>query len=330
MFKDTDNQRAAFRQQVQANTHALENLALVLDLFRFQALHNAVYASYLDHIGCVAEQVTDVVNIPYLPIEFFRTHAIKTGSWDSQVRFLSSGTTQSVRSVHELDASIFYQTHAMRIFEECYGSLSGISLLGLFPSYHADSSLLHMIDGFCKQAAVSSGLVAMDSLDQVLMSWSAVEEKKVLFGGALALCEVRLPRGLDLTDIIIIETGGLKGQQTPLIDRAVLHSKIQERFGVPQVHSEYGMTEMLSQAYGVGGYFRQSYALFVRVRDLSDPFAEVPVGEIGGLDVMDLANVHSCCFLQTQDLGRKHPDGTFEVLGRVEGAVARGCHMLYE
>lgn len=306
-----------------------------LELFRYQAQHNPVYLAYLRHLGIDSQQVHQLEAIPFLPIEFFKTHVVKTGAFEPEVTFYSSGTTQSSRSRHEV-ASLDWYTHtSQRIFEQFYGPLTDYVVLALLPSYleQGGSSLVAMVDYFVKQSGQQEEGFYLRNHDQLLQTVKGAQQrgkKVLLIGVSYALLDWadELQGREDFSDVTIMETGGMKGRRREMI-REELHAYLKKGFGVAAIHSEYGMTELLSQAYSRGdGIFDPGYTMQVLLRDLNDPFDIRPDMRSGGINVIDLANVDSCAFIETKDIGRLQANGTFEVLGRFDNSDIRGCNLL--
>lgn len=306
-----------------------------LALFRYQAVHNPVYLNYLQHLGRAPELVNRLEDIPFLPIEFFKTHEVKTGAFDPEVTFYSSGTTQMTRSRHQVANLDLYLRTTQRIFESFYGPLTDYVVLALLPSYleQGGSSLVAMVDYFVKQSGQQEEGFYLRNHDQLLQTVKAVQQKGkkvLLIGVSYALLDWadELQGREDFSHVTIMETGGMKGRRREMI-REELHTYLKQGFGVEAIHSEYGMTELLSQAYSLGdGFFHPGYTLRVLLRDLNDPFDIRPDMRSGGINIIDLANVDSCAFLETKDIGRLKPDGTFEVLGRFDNSDIRGCNLL--
>ena len=319
----------SFRDRVlQINENNFEEIAL--DIFRFQALGNPVYAEYLRNIGIDAGSVKAFSGIPFMPIRFFRSHRVQAGSWKPEAIFRSSGTTGMVTSSHEVDDLSFYQAHSRKIFEELFGPLQGTNLIAVLPSYteRNDSSLVAMVDWFvrCTRSSLSGFFkpdleLVSTQLDKARFSGRPT----VLIGVTFALLDL-VAAGVDLSGVTIIETGGMKGRRKEII-REELHALLHEARPA-RICSEYGMTELLSQAYALDGpVFRTPSAMRVMFREVNDPFSPPVKQGQGILMVADLANVHSCCFLETQDLGKGNESG-FEVLGRVDHSDIRGCSLL--
>lgn len=306
--------------------------ALALEIFQYQARENSVYASYLQHLDVSAERITELKQIPFLPIELFKTQKICSGSWKPETIFESSGTGYGLRSKHYVQDIAFYQAAALKAFERLYGPVGDYTILALLPSYleRQNSSLVAMVQFFIDKAGDPlSGFFLHDqqALLNRLEAAKQTGKKALLIGVSFALLDLA-ESGADLQGVIVMETGGMKGRRKELI-RAELHKQLQDGLGVETIHSEYGMTELLSQAYAQkNGIFETPNWMRVLVRDVNDPFAYVKHGRTGGVNVIDLANVHSCSFIETQDLGISYPNSTFEILGRFDNSELRGCNLL--
>lgn len=309
--------------------------ALALDLFRLHAAHNPVYRGFLQGLGVDPSTVDQVDRIPFLPIGVFRNHRVLLDGLDPGSFFTSSGTTGSVTSHHHVPWPELYERSFMTSFRSVYGDPAEWRILALLPAYleREGSSLVYM----AHKLIASTGDPLSDTylykyaeLAEVLRRSEAEGRKTLLIGVTFALLDLaeQFPRPLPNT--VIMETGGMKGRR-PEIVREELHRILKAAFGVPQVHSEYGMTELLSQAWSVGdGIYRCPPWMQVVVRDVNDPFNTLPDGRTGGLNIIDLANIASCPFIATQDLGRRNADGSFEVLGRFDHSDMRGCNLLME
>lgn len=305
---------------------------LALEIFNFQAQENEVYRSYLNHLDIKQEEIESLEKIPFLPIEFFKTQEVKSGSWKPGVVFESSGTGYGVRSRHYVPDRDFYLEGTVKAFEKFYGSLSEYVILALLPSYleRQHSSLVGMAEHFIDLGVKDlSGffLYEQDALLAHVEKARAANKKILLIGVSFALLDLA-EKGADLSEVVVMETGGMKGRRKEMV-RAELHATLQGGLGVKQIHSEYGMTELLSQAYArESGRFEAPPWMQVRIRDLNDPFGFVNFGRTGGVNVIDLANVHSCSFIETQDIGICHANGTFEIMGRFDNSEVRGCNLL--
>lgn len=315
---------------------------LALRLFRHQAEHCLPYRRWLAALGCRPQQVQRLPDVPFLPIEFFKTQDVVTAepadAWTPALTFRSSGTTLQQRSRHLVRDPALYHQHARRIFEQQYGPLTGWTFLALLPSYleQGESSLVDMVEDFVR----ASGQLQQEAfflrdhaalLAALQRARQQPERKLMLIGVTYALLDLlaAFPQhpALGLPDAVL-ETGGMKGRRREMI-REELHAELAAGFGQAVIHSEYGMTELLSQAYSPGhGRFWAPPALQVLLREPTDPFSANFERTAGAINVVDLANVDSCAFLETRDLGRRHPDGSFEVLGRLDNSDIRGCSQL--
>ncbi|WP_052732818.1 acyltransferase [Hymenobacter terrenus] len=312
--------------------------AAALALFRHQATHCPPYAEYLARLARDPAAVTRITDIPFLPIEFFKTHDVRTAptEWEPQEVFLSSGTTLQQRSRHLVRDPALYRENAARIFEESYGLLTNWTFLALLPSYleQGQSSLVAMVDYFARQSGQTQPAFFLHdhaALRAALAAAKQVSGRRVmLIGVSYALLDFATEAGPapELQGLTVLETGGMKGRRREMI-REELHQELQAAFGPAGIHSEYGMTELLSQAYSLGdGQFHCPAPLRVLLRDPSDPFSVGSSRGDGAINVIDLANIDSCAFIETKDLARMHPDGSFEVLGRMDNSDVRGCNQL--
>jgi phenylacetate-coenzyme A ligase PaaK-like adenylate-forming protein len=311
---------------------AAEFEAVALEVFRLQAVENPVYREYLERLSVDAQTVRTLAEVPFLPIGFFRSHRVVTGTAPDAVLFRSSGTTGSTTNVHHVTDTALYERSFREGFRLFYGDPGKYCILALLPSYleRSDSSLVYMADRLIRDSGHPASGFCLDRLEELhetLLSLQARRQPTILLGVTFALLDFAERYRLDWPELIVMETGGMKGRRKELV-REEVHALLQSAFGVPQVHSEYGMTELLSQAYSDGaGIFRTPPWMKILLRDPNDPFAVRETGS-GGINVIDLANLHSCSFLETGDLGRALPDGGFTVLGRFDNADLRGCNLL--
>jgi phenylacetate-coenzyme A ligase PaaK-like adenylate-forming protein len=310
-----------------------EFTAFALERFRYQYQQNQVYHDFVDARKVRVESITKLGDIPFLPIEFFKTHQVVCSNVPPQAVFRSSGTTGMVRSRHLVTDLTVYRHSFIKGFERCYGDPADIQFLALTPTPEQapDSSLVYMIQKLMDLSSSPENgffLASHSGLSARLRQRRARNKKVVLIGLTYALVDFATNYPGDYTPLIVIETGGMKGHRTE-ITREELHSLLCPALGVEQIHSEYGMTELLSQAWSQGeGRFNTPPWMKVLIRDTNDPLSYVGPGETGGINIIDLANQDSCCFIATQDLGRMNYDGLFEVLGRFEASDARGCSLL--
>ena len=304
--------------------------AAALKLFRFQARNCPPYRDYLALLGVGPESVTEVGAIPCLPIELFKSRTVWCGPGAPEAVFTSSSTTGQGASHHPMASLAHYERIFTEAFRRAYGAPEGWSLYGLLPSYleREGSSLVYMVDRLIR--ACGSGGFFLHDHEALLKALHDDPKPKILLGVSYALWDLAERHPGPLRDTVVMETGGMKGQREEL-DKPAFHRLLCEAFGVKEIHSEYGMAELTSQAYSQGGNrFRAPGWMQVRVRDVNDPFRQLPDGSRGGLNIIDLANGSSCAFIQTQDVGRRHADGTFSVEGRVDRADIRGCNLLVQ
>ncbi len=310
---------------------------LCLEIFRFQARENPVYSEYIRYLGVNPVAVQAINEIPFLPIEFFKYHKVVSRYYklpDNQfVLFRSSGTTGMQRSTHYIYNISLYEKSFFLGFRLFYGDPEDYTILALLPSYleRRDSSLIYMVKGLIQASQQEESgfyLYNYEELRDTVLSLRDRGKKILLIGVTFALLEFAEKYEINGADMIVMETGGMKGRKKEMV-REELHVLLQQAFGVDSIHSEYGMTELLSQAYSRGkGIFHTPPWMRVLVRDLNDPFTYVERGRSGGINVIDLANVYSCAFIETKDIGRVNKDGSFTVLGRFDNSDLRGCNFL--
>lgn len=304
-------------------------------LFHHQAQYNPVYGAFLKALGVQPTSVRDLHDIPFLPISFFKNHKVKTGDWKSQAIFTSSGTTGMTTSTHEVADLQFYLTHAERTFEFFFGKLTDYHFLALLPSYleRKNSSLVAMMDHFIKKSQSPFSGFYLNNTDKLVSDLNTLRNdsrKTILWGVTFALLDLAERNNLDLSHCLVFETGGMKGRRKEMI-RAELHAILRKEFNIQAVYSEYGMTELLSQAYTRGGdTFSCPPWLKILGREVTDPMRKGLLGEVSGVNVVDLANWHSVAFIETEDLGKIYENGSFEILGRFDNSDLRGCNLLGE
>lgn len=310
---------------------AFEKLAI--QIFQFQAQHNDVYRKYIELIGRDPETVTKITDIPFLPISFFKTHNVCVGHDAPQAVFTSSGTTGQQTSRHNVDKLELYENSFLKGFELFYGKPNQFCIIALLPSYleREGSSLVYMVTRLVEESEHRhSGFFLHNhvQLVEVIQDLEKRQQPTMLIGVTFALLDLASEFTLSLNSTIVMETGGMKGRGKELV-RAEMHDRLKSALGVKSIHSEYGMTELLSQAYSAGdGIFQTPPWMKVLARDPYDPFSLMPSNQSGSLNIIDLANLYSCSFIQTDDLGVVHTDGKFEVLGRLDGSQIRGCNLL--
>jgi phenylacetate-coenzyme A ligase PaaK-like adenylate-forming protein len=308
-----------------------ENIAL--EIFNFQAENNLVYKKYLQYLNTDISKVGNIEKIPFLPVEFFKTQKILSGNSEKTEQiFSSSGTTGIQQSKHYISDISIYEKSFIKTFTQFYGKPSDYSIFALLPSYleREGSSLIYMTNYLIGKAKKNSGfyLNNYNDLYENIKSNEKNNVKTILLGVTYALLDFAENYKLNLKNTIIIETGGMKGRREE-ITRNELHQILNESFGLQSIHSEYGMTELLSQAYSTGkNLFTCPNWMKIFIRDVYDPLSYVANGQSGGINVIDLANINSCSFLETKDIGKKYKNGGFEVLGRFDNSEIRGCNLL--
>lgn len=306
---------------------------LALKVFRYQHEHNVVYRAFCNYLNIEVQQVKTIAQIPFLPIQFFKSHEVICGAPVVEQIFTSSGTTGMSTSQHLVSNVSLYEQSYRLGFSEFYGNIQDYVVLALLPSYleREGSSLIYMVDDLIKRSEhPESGfyLHNTDELAEKLKKLDASGQNVLLIGVTYALLDLAEQHSFALQNTIIMETGGMKGRRREMI-REELHQVLCQGFGVPSIHSEYGMTELLSQAYSLGkGIFECPPWMHILVRDTEDPMQYISYGKTGGLNVIDLANLNSCAFIATQDLGKQYENGSFEVLGRFDHSDIRGCNLM--
>jgi len=306
---------------------------IALKVFRLQYDNNAVYRTFCEHLKVDKQDIKLVSQIPFLPIQFFKSHDIVTGNHTIQATFTSSGTTGSATSRHLVTDLSLYESSYCQAFSQFYGNIEDYVILALLPSYleREGSSLIYMVnDLIAKTNNIDSGFY-LNNYDEIIQKLIALEDLRqnvILIGVTYALLDLLEKQKFQLQNTIIMETGGMKGKRKEII-REELHKILCDGFGVASIHSEYGMTELLSQAYSLGnGVFECPPWMQILIRDTEDALQYVADGKTGGINVIDLANINSCSFISTQDLGKINPNATFEVLGRFDNSDIRGCNLM--
>ena len=307
---------------------------LALKVFLYQAGGNRVYADYLNSLGVDSGSVSELFEIPFLPVEFFKTHRVLCNGQKPDLIFESSGTSGMTPARHHVADASLYRRSFTEGFRRFYGDPGSTCILALLPSYleRKGSSLVYMMEHLIGDSQHPDSGFYLDDLDRltaVLRRRNADGHPTLLMGVSFALLDLaeRYPMALG-EHIVVMETGGMKGRRKELV-REELHEILKTAFQLPEIHSEYGMTELLSQAYSNGGgLFRSPPWMKVMARDANDPLTVLEKGGSGGLNIIDLANLYSCSFIATGDLGRVYEDGSFEVLGRFDHVDVRGCNLL--
>jgi phenylacetate-coenzyme A ligase PaaK-like adenylate-forming protein len=306
---------------------------IALKTFRFQHQNNPIYREFCDYLKIDVSKVKTLQQIPFLPIQFFKNTKIVSNKNPIQKTFTSSGTSGIETSKHFVTNVSLYEESYLKGFSQFFGNIEDYIILALLPSYleREGSSLIYMVDDLIKKTKNSeSGFYLHNHKELVekLIQLDSSLQNVILIGVTYALLDLIELQKFQLKNTIIMETGGMKGKRKEMI-REELHEQLSEGFGVAAIHSEYGMTELLSQAYSLGnGIFECPAWMQILIRETEDALSYVPDGKSGGINVIDLANINSCSFIATQDLGKKNPKNTFEVLGRFDNSDIRGCNLM--
>ena len=308
---------------------------IALKLYHFQFTHNPVYRQYCEAIKRTPERVCTSYDIPFLPISFFKTHRVLSGAFEPALVFSSSGTTGTVASKHYVKDPSIYANSFVSAFRRLYGEIESYCILGLLPSYlqQGESSLVYMVDYLIRQSAQEGSGFYLDNyrdLQNILKKNETKGIKTLLIGVTYALLNFAEQYPIPLFNTIIMETGGMKGRRKEII-RPELHAILKNAFQLKHIHSEYGMTELLSQAYSIDGLFQPPPWMKILLRDDTDPLQVLETQNhfnSGAINIIDLANVYSCSFIATEDTGKLHKGGLFEILGRMDHTDQRGCSLL--
>ncbi|MDG1715929.1 acyl transferase [Lacinutrix sp.] len=307
--------------------------ALALQVFGFQFENNPVYRSFCDLLYKNPSDIKTIEEIPFLPIQFFKSHHVISSSKNIKKTFTSSGTTGSITSKHHITDLSIYEESFKKGFHSFYGDIKDYVVLALLPSYleREGSSLIYMVDSLIKASNHKYSGFYLNNLHEISTTLKRLDKqgKKVLLVGvSFALLDLVEAYSFNLNNTIVMETGGMKGRRKGLI-REELHNLLKSGFGVNTIHSEYGMTELLSQAYSKGhGVFNCPNWMRILTRETEDALTLTAPGKTGGLNVIDLANINSCSFIATQDLGRVSKDKSFEIIGRFDTSDIRGCNLM--
>ncbi|MGY5848313.1 LuxE/PaaK family acyltransferase [Salegentibacter sp. HM20] len=306
---------------------------ICLEVFAFQYEHNKVYQKFCRLLNKKPENVSASKEIPFLPIEFFKNQKVISGRDDAEIIFTSSGTTGMATSKHYVSKLELYEQSFKKTFKQFYGDPENLVILALLPSYleRTGSSLIYMVDALIKQSRQPESGFYLNNLEELaekLRSLEARGKKSLLIGVSFALLDLVEKYNFKLQHTIVMETGGMKGRRKEMI-REELHGILKQGFGVEKIHSEYGMTELLSQAYSKGdGIFECPKWMKILIRDPEDPLQLLDGGKIGGINMIDLSNLYSCSFIATQDLGKKLSNFETAILGRFDNSDVRGCNLL--
>jgi len=306
--------------------------AIALEVFQFQYKNVKVYQEFCDLLNVKPSSVKTLKDIPFLPISFFKSHRVITKNSTYEKIFTSSGTTGSITSKHYISTLNLYNESFSKAFTQFFGEVENLCILALLPSYleRDGSSLVYMVDALIKQSNNTHSGFYLNNTSDLIEKLEFIEkthQKTLLLGVSYALLDLIEAKQFQLKNTIIMETGGMKGRRREMIKQE-LHSILKKGFGVSQIYSEYGMTELLSQAYSKGnGIFTCAPWMKVLTRDTEDAQTYI-TKKTGGINVIDLANIHSCSFIATQDLGKVYKDGSFEILGRFDDSDIRGCNLM--
>jgi len=306
---------------------------IALKVFRFQYENNLVYREFCDLLKTDAQRVKSLEQIPFLPIQFFKSHIVISNKNTIQKTFTSSGTTGMTTSKHLVTDVSLYEESYRKGFSQFYGNIEDYVVLALLPSYleREGSSLIYMVEDVIQKTNNPESGFYLHNHDELIEKLTRLDnsgQNVILIGVTYALLDLIEKHPFQLQNTIIMETGGMKGMRKEMI-REELHEQLCQGFGVTVIHSEYGMTELLSQAYSLGnGVFECPSWMQILIRDTEDALTYVPEGKTGGINVIDLANINSCSFIATQDLGKKNPNNSFEVLGRFDNSDIRGCNLM--
>jgi phenylacetate-coenzyme A ligase PaaK-like adenylate-forming protein len=306
---------------------------IALKVFRFQHENNTVYRDFCNFLNIEKGTVKSLKQIPFLPIQFFKSHDVLSSSDAIQETFTSSGTTGMITSKHLITDVRLYEESYRNAFSEFYGNIEDYAVLALLPSYleRNGSSLIYMVKDLIELSNNENSGFYLNNYDELIAKLIALDssgQNVILIGVTYALLDLIEQQNFQLKNTIIMETGGMKGKRKEII-REELHEILCNGFGVSSIHSEYGMTELLSQAYSLGdGIFECPNWMSVQIRDTEDALSYIENGKTGGINVIDLANINSCSFIATQDLGKKYDNNSFEVLGRFDNSDIRGCNLM--
>lgn len=328
--------KTRLRENIFSITDLTDFSGIALETLTYQYERNPLYRSFMKYLGKTPWDLKGLDEIPFMPIEFFRNHPVITGAVQIETIFESSGTSGSITSKHFVRDLKLYEESFLTGFRQFYGDPGNYIIAALLPSYteRAGSSLVYMVEKLISESGHALSGFYKDNMEELISNFGSKRygnRKLLLIGVTFALLDLAEKYSPDLSGAIIMETGGMKGRRKELT-RGELHSILKKKLHVDAVHSEYGMTELLSQAYSRGnGVFRCPPWMKVLIRDPQDPMSIITEpGRTGGINIIDLANLHSCSFLATSDLGKVHEDGSFEILGRFDYSDIRGCNLMVE
>ena len=310
--------------------------SVALTIFNYQYLNNPVYKEFINNLSIEISTINHYSQIPFLPIEFFKSKEVVCNTIsENAICFTSSGTTKQITSNHYVNDITVYETSFLKGFQQFYGNADDYCILALLPNYleRTGSSLVYMFDKLIKDSNHPNSGFYLNNIDELIHTIEKLKHKKqktLLLGVTYALLDLA-DRNIKLSDdFIVMETGGMKGKRKEMI-KEELYTVLKDNLNVNTIHSEYGMTELLSQAYSKGnGMFECQPWMKVLIRDTNDPFYYYSNEKSGGVNVIDLANIYSCSFIETKDLGKIHVNGTFEIIGRFDNSDIRGCNLMIQ
>lgn len=323
-------QHFALEEQVFSPTNEKEFLEIALSVFSAQFESNPVYAAFCNALRRTPASVSDLTEIPFLPISAFKTHDVCSGSFIPEAVFESSGTTGMQTSRHLVKDLNLYEKSFLTAFHQRYGAVADLCILGLLPSYleRGQSSLVYMVDQLVKRSGqAESGFYLYDhaKLAETLRHLESKGQKTILFGVSYALLDFAEQHSISLQHTVVVETGGMKGRRREMA-KEEMYDTLRTAFSTSDIHAEYGMTELMSQAYAINGLYQSPPWMKVMLREETDPLSYTQ--KTGAVNIIDLANLYSCSFIATDDRGRLHSDGGFEILGRLDHSDIRGCSQL--
>ncbi len=306
-----------------------------IEIYHHQFNHNRVYQEFVIRSRGKKINPQTIEEIPFLPVEFFKSHTIISTEKEAEIVFTSSGTTGMSTSKHYVADIELYKQSFVHGFEHFYGNVSNYCFLALLPSYleREGSSLIYMVEKLIEMSNCADSGFYLYDYEALLLKIKKIEnqgKKIILIGVTYALLDLAEMANVNMENVLVMETGGMKGKRKEMT-KTELHTLLHKQLNVSTIHSEYGMTELLSQAYSAGGgKFLSPPWMKVLIRDIYDPFSYVTVNKSGGINIIDLANVHSCSFIETKDIGKIAANGEFEVLGRYDSSDIRGCNLLVQ
>ncbi len=306
---------------------------IAIEIFHFQYKNNYIYKQFVDFIKKDISKILHYSQIPFIPVEFFKSQKVVSGEFNPEIVFTSSGTSGIQTSNHFVKELNLYDHSFLKTFSYFFGNIDDYVILALLPSYleRTGSSLIYMTDRLIADSKKSESGFYLDDyngLNSILLTLKSKNQKVILLGVTYALLDLVEQYPINFPDLIVMETGGMKGMRKELI-REELHYKLRNGFGMAKIYSEYGMTELLSQSYSKGnGVFSSPPWMKIVIRDVNDPLSLMKNSNAGGINVIDFANLFSCSFIATQDLGKVYIDGSFEILGRFDNSDIRGCNLL--